>query len=176
MTLVTGPQLRLALHLMSTYVSFATIAAMNGPGPGDRLGRRGGSGGSGRHGGGTGSTTRAPAPQRRGRARPTTHTTTTGSGTTTTGGAPSGGSIARRSGHAAPTGNATVFALHGTVFPVARGAKVQVKRLTAGASKRVASAGVSAAGAFSAALPAAGRYEVVFQGIVGPTVIVTAHR
>jgi stage II sporulation protein D len=183
-TTVTGLQLQRRFNLMSTYMSFATITASSGAGSGGSAGGAGGSagaagsaGGSG-SGSGTGSGTGSPSGS--GAGGTGTASGGTGLGARTTWGALALGSYSRRVLNAKPrrarraASTPRRLAIHGTIFPVMSRTGVTIQQLTTRGWVAAGVARLSAAGAFSMTLTAAGRYRVVYGAIDGPSVNVSA--
>ncbi|MBV9309485.1 MAG: SpoIID/LytB domain-containing protein [Solirubrobacterales bacterium] len=64
----------------------------------------------------------------------------------------------------------SVPGIHGSVFPVQRGAKVVVQRLERGRWRRVAAVSQDSRGAYAVELPGPGSYRISYHGVSGPSV------
>jgi hypothetical protein len=63
-------------------------------------------------------------------------------------------------------------ALHGTIFPPTRGAKIAIQLQRHGSWKTVSKVGLTSDGGYRAQLPGAGNYRVVYHGIDGPAIAI----
>ena len=64
------------------------------------------------------------------------------------------------------------LSVHGTVYPIKRGAAVVAQLHEAGGWVSVANAHVTAAGSYVIPVPSAGTYRVAYGGVTGPNISV----